>query len=119
MLQQAGFKLALDKSDTVNDIAQSKEYLGFILDSTSMTVHVPDSKLTRVQDALAAELSAAGSWRKAKEVASTVGRLIALEPALGPVVQLLTRVVQRDLLATVEIGGWSTSLKVSTLGLET
>ena len=46
-------------------------------------------------------------------MASVLGKLLALEPAVGPVVQLLTRVAQRDLSESVEIGGWSTKMKCS------
>ena len=106
ILQKAGFKLALDKSDTKDTITQSKEYLGFTLHSQDMTITVPDKKKCKVKQVLEEEIAAVGKWRKAKDVASTVGKVIALEPALGPVVQLLTRVIQRDLTAAVDIAGW-------------
>ena len=53
-----------------------------------------------------------GRWRKAKEIALTIGKLVALEPALGPVVQLLSRSLQYVLAEAVEEGGWKSSLPV-------
>ena len=37
---------------------------------------------------------------------------------MGPVVQLLSRTVQRDLSAAVEIAGWKTKLKLSTQAIQ-
>ena len=95
ILQAAGFKLAPGKSDDTFSIHQRKEYLGFILDSTDMTVQLPTKKLSAVKELLAAEMLQKGRWRSAKDIASLVGKILALEPATAPVVQLLTRVVQR------------------------
>jgi hypothetical protein len=38
VFQQAGFRVAVEKSDKLGDSAQRKEYLGFIIDTCDMTV---------------------------------------------------------------------------------
>ena len=62
---------------------------------------------------IAEELQMAGKWRKVKKLASLVGKVIALEPAIGPVAQLLTRSAQSDIAGAVQLAGWKTSTKVS------
>jgi hypothetical protein len=60
-----------------------------------MTIHVPEAKLTRVKGILKTFL--AKPLGKVREVASVIGKLIALEPALGRLILVGTR------LATIEI----------------
>ena len=50
---------------------------------------------------------------EAKAAASVVGKIIALEPALGPVIQLLTRMLQMDLADAVDRAGWSEKFEIS------
>jgi hypothetical protein len=45
----AGFVIAIEKSDRVGDSSQRKEYLGFIIDTSALTVEVPQQKLLRVK----------------------------------------------------------------------
>jgi hypothetical protein len=77
----AGFSVSAAKSDAVGDADRSKEYLGFIIDSESMSVAVPGHKLERVLSAFDSFLLS--PWHSCREVASIVGRLCSLEPALG------------------------------------
>jgi hypothetical protein len=42
---EAGFTVAEEKSDKLGDSAQRKEYLGFVIDTNEMSVHVPERKL--------------------------------------------------------------------------
>ena len=44
VLKSAGFKLAVDKSDTYESVGQVKEYLGFEINTVSMQVSVPERK---------------------------------------------------------------------------
>ena len=50
---------------------------------------------------------------KAKRVAKVVGKAISLQPALGPIIQLLTHSAQSKLAAAVDKWGWSTKLRLS------
>jgi hypothetical protein len=48
LLVSAGFFILLAKSDGPKDAARSKEYLGFIIHTSDMSVHVPSHKMVRV-----------------------------------------------------------------------
>ena len=50
VLTQAGFIISTSKSDSPSDVSQVKCHLGFIVDSVSMTVLAPASK---IQDIIA------------------------------------------------------------------
>jgi hypothetical protein len=49
---KAGFTIAKEKSDKLGSAAQIKEYLGFEINTLSMTVHVPTAKLDRTKSIL-------------------------------------------------------------------
>ena len=110
---RAGFVIAVDKTDTAESISQTKAYLGFVIDSASMTVSASDRKLSSVQGAIGALLLHPSSV-PAKELASVIGKVIALEPAFGPLVHLLTRTAQQELAVTVQTKGWKARVEVTT-----
>jgi hypothetical protein len=89
MFVVAGFTVAAEKSDKVGDSSQEKEYLGFMIDTMSMMVHVPKLKLERILYHLTIFLKA--KQYKVCDVTSMVGKLVALEPALGWSVLIGTR----------------------------
>ena len=109
---RAGFVIAIDKTDTPDTISQQKQYLGFIIDSTAMRVTASSRKLTSVRDAISALLCHPGK-APAKEVASVIGKVIALEPAFGSVVHLLTRTAQQELSLAVQLFNWKTRVFLS------
>jgi hypothetical protein len=93
--EAAGFTIAYEKSDQPGQSDTKKEYLDFCIDSKTMTIHVPETKLARIKGILKAFL--ANPVGKVQEVASVIGKLIALEPALGRSILVGTR------LATIAI----------------
>jgi hypothetical protein len=86
---EAGFTVAEEKLDKLGDSAQRKEYLGFIIDTNEMSVHVPEQKLVRVLQLLGDFLTARD--HRVRDIASLVGKLISLEPALGRSVLIGTK----------------------------
>jgi hypothetical protein len=50
--EKAGFTLAAEKSDVFRVSAQQKEYLGFLINTATMSVEVPGPKLDRVSELL-------------------------------------------------------------------
>ena len=94
-LERTGFKLATDKSDTGFTVAQTKEYLGFCIDAQKMQVYAPKRKMDQIKEMIATELKMEreGQWRKVKGLALLAGKVIAIEPAIGPAAQLLTSVI--------------------------
>ena len=112
-LRQAGFVISEDKTDSADTVSQIKLYLGFVVDSRTMTLRITEEKLRDVRQALEVVTKAEGSVR-AKRVAKAIGKLIAAEPALGPTVQLLSRAAQSELAAATEQAGWGAQLQLST-----
>ncbi len=53
----------------------------------------------------------------AKELAGTLGKMVATEPALGPVVIMTARAAYIELDAAVQERGWGTHLTMSTESL--
>ena len=110
--KRAGFVISEEKSDTAESVAQQKAYLGFVIDSVTMTVAATDRKLESVRQAID-QLLLHPATAPAKEVASVVGKMAALQPAFGPVVQLLARTAQQDLSAAVDASGWRSRVLLS------
>ena len=59
-----------------------------------------------------------GTWRRAKKLASLAGKIVTIEPAIGPAAQLLTRALQKDISTAVDMGGWRTKTKLAAESLE-
>jgi hypothetical protein len=91
----AGFVIAIEKLDIVGDSSQRKEYLGFIINTSALTVEVPQQKLLRVKSIL--DLFLAMPRHKVRDIASAVGKLNALEPAFGKAIYVAT------MLATIAV----------------
>ena len=109
---RAGFVIATDKTDTADSIAQSKPYLGFVIDAQSMVVTATERKMDTVRHSIEGLLLHPDTV-SAKELASVIGKIVALDPAFGSVVQLLTRTAQQELSATVADGGWRRRVRIS------
>lgn len=109
---KAGFVIATDKTDTAATVSQSKAYLGFITDADKMCVFASDRKLSSVQAAIEALLLHPDTV-PAKELASVIGKAVALEPAFGSVVHLLTRTAKQELSSVVQHGGWKKRVSIT------
>ena len=111
VLAQAGFVISTQKSDSPSDVSQLKKHLGFLVNSVTMTVSASSNKFeaiaTLVQDTLSLP-----SY-PAKQVAKLTGKLIALYPAMGPIVHVLARLAQSELAAFTERHSWSAHMKLS------
>jgi hypothetical protein len=69
LFKSAGFIIAEENSDPVGASAQRKEYLGFLIDTASMTVEVPELKMSRIRKLL--ELFLTSNSHKVREIASS------------------------------------------------
>jgi hypothetical protein len=107
VFQRAGFMVAVEKSDKLGDSAQRKEYLGFIIDTCDMTVHLPEQKLRRVLDISSNFLRR--RRHKVRDVASLVGKLVSLEPALGRLILVGTHLATIAIVAVTD--GWMQTRK--------
>ena len=111
VLKQAGFVISEDKADSTDMVSQTKEYLGFIIDSLQMIVSAPQRKIDECRSLLIEAVREAEM--PAKKLAKALGKVLALEIATGPVVQLLSRVAQAELAETVEAAHWSVTVRLS------
>jgi len=89
LLQNCGWQLAQGKCDTA--VGQVKGYLGFIIDTRSMTVSVSEAKFRRLKGLLQSALMA--EVLPIKEVVKVAGTLESMKPAFGPVVQICSKSV--------------------------
>jgi hypothetical protein len=99
--EKAGFVISREKSDSLGSSSQRKEYLGFIINTATLTVEVPKPKLDRIGKLLKAFLLS--PRHKVMEVASIVGKLISLEPALGRSIMVCTRLATIEVVAATEV----------------
>jgi hypothetical protein len=95
-LKAAGWQISYEKSFTPEQAAQRIEFLGVEIDSVGMNVFAPKAKLEKIKEILKKVVNGR-AFMKIKELASIVGKFIALEKAFGPAVLVGTR------MATIQI----------------
>jgi hypothetical protein len=118
LFKAAGFVIAEEKSDPLGASAQRKKYLGFLIDTASMTVEVPELKMSRIRKLL--EIFLTSNSHKVREIASMVRKLNALEPALGKSVFVGTRLATIAVVIDTEVSDaikrrknpWESKLKL-------
>ena len=111
VFRKAGFVISVEKSDEFSDISQQKLYLGFIMDSVTMTASASADKLSSMSSFICHKLSC--SRISVKDLARIAGRLASLRPALGPLVLLVTRSSYAAIESHVDSFGWSGFLRIS------
>jgi hypothetical protein len=97
----AGFLVAKEKSDAPGCSAQRKEYLGFVIDTDTLSVEVPKQKMDRIKQILTEFFKS--PRHKVRTVASVLGKLISLEPALGKSVLVGTRLATIAVVVATEV----------------
>ncbi len=113
VLRNSGWILEPKKSDKKEDINQSKEYLGFIIDTNSMAVRLQEAKKRRILQRIWETISHGSKPIPAKELAGTLGKMVATEPALGPIVVMTARASYAVLEEATQKRGWDTKLILS------
>ena len=111
-LDRAGFVISKEKTDSEETVGQVKVYLGFEVDSIKMQVRVKKEKIDDAKEAIRAVASEQAGAKKAKLVARAIGKVVAMETAMGPVVQLLSRCAQAELAQATE-ESWSGTMQLS------
>lgn len=101
IFEAARFTVSKEKSDKLGNLAQRKEKLGFVIDTKEITIHMPVLKLARVLKILQEFLSKRRHW--VRDVASVVGKLIVLEPAVGRSVLIETRLATIAIVAATDV----------------
>jgi hypothetical protein len=99
--EKAGFVISREKSDFFGSSSQRKEYLGFTIDTATLTVEVPKPNLDRIRKLL--KTFWMSPRHKVREVASILGKLISLEPALGRSIMVCTSFLTIEVVAATEV----------------
>jgi hypothetical protein len=116
--KKSGWTLELKKSDGEGEASLSKSYLGFLIDTNSMTVRLEEAKKARILKQIWEIITAASRTILAKELAAILGKVVATKPALGQVVIMVARAGYADLEEATQKGGWSSSLVMSQASLD-
>ncbi len=111
VIDKAGWQLALDKSDGPMEAAKQKRYLGFLIDSDSMSVHCPEKKIAKVSGLLKNALEV--NSLPVKSLSSLLGHIISLLPSHGASTRICTRSSYAVLEPHVESHGWNGSVSWS------
>ena len=106
------------KSDGKGDASQTKEYLGFIIDTTTMSIRLNEIKKQLILKQVLLTIEHGRIPMAAKELAGILGKIVATEPALGPIVIMAARAAYSDLDAAVVKRGWGTKLITSKEALD-
>ena len=117
VLKKTGWILEVTKSDHEGDASQSKYYLDFIVDTSTMTVRLGEAKKNRILQVLET-VSYGHKPIFAKDLAGTLGKMVATEPALGPVVIMAARASYIDQYVATRDKGWGTRLTMSKESLD-
>ena len=112
-LRQAGWIIALKKSDSIHTVSQNKNYLGFQIDSQSMRVYLQPQKQQDLIDVVTSLLNAGNTLVKAKFLAKVLGKMISCSPALGNIPLIFARQGYFALEQAVEQHGWSTKVQIT------
>jgi hypothetical protein len=118
VLNKAGWILETRKSDEEGDASQIKKHLGFIIDTSSMTVRLGEPKKQRTLHKVWETISYGLKLIPARKLAGTLGKIVSTEPALGPVVIMAARASYIDLDEAIQERGWNTQLKISRESLD-
>jgi len=113
VLKRSGFIIEFQKSDKKGEASHSKNYLGFIIDTVSMTVRLNEAKRKRIMQQVLDTIAYGSRPISAKELAATLGKMVATEPALGPMVLMAARAGYASLEEATQTRGWSSNLIMS------
>ena len=106
----AGFEIALDKSMQPTAASGRVKYLGFLIDSGSMTISLPSDKIEKADNFLIG--LKLGCSHTVKYWAQFRGYFISLKPALGNRVFISTRAIANAVARHVVKFGWGGKKKL-------
>ena len=112
-LQKSGWTIAKAKSDTIHSISQSKEYLGFIIDSADMKIFMKPQKILVLRKLVQECIKNSGKRVKVKFLAKVLGSMIATVPALGDIPKFFARLGYYALESQVELAGWNSLVLIT------
>ncbi len=111
VLYKAGWAIARHKSDMERQASTRKKYLGFFIDSEHMTVSAPAGKLEEIAGMIDEVLQKQAL--NVRQLASVLGKVIALEPSHAMLARISTRAGYELVAAHTEQHGWKGALLVT------
>ena len=111
-LERAGWILESQKSDKEGDASKIKEYLGFVINTATMTVQLKEDRREDIKQQVLTLVQGTRSIH-VKELAKALGKMVATEPALGPMPLMAGRAAYIQLDKTVEEQGWNCNLNLN------
>ena len=112
-LEKAGWTLENLKSDKEGQASTTKEYLGFVIDTVLMTVRLKKERQEDIKQNVETMLKNTKPVH-VKELAKTLGKMVATEPALGSMPLMASRAAYIQLDKKVEERGWNCYLSLDT-----
>lgn len=103
-IAQAGWSIEKEKSDKKDEAGRIKKYLGFLINSESMTVSATDDKLNKVADKLDQVLNA--NTVRVKDLAALLGLIASLEHSHEFLARVSTRSGYSMIANHTEAFGW-------------
>lgn len=103
-ITKAGWAIEESKSDKLAQAATSKTYLGVIIDTQFMVVKMGDEKLRKVEERINQVLQRTKT--PVKQLASTLGLIVSMEPSHGMRARISTRSGYAALGQHTDMFGW-------------
>jgi hypothetical protein len=111
-LQKAGWQIEESKSDAVGGGTKIKEYLGFVINTEDMTVHLTKMKKEKLKKEVQETASASDRVIPIKMLARSLGQMVSALPALGMLPLIFARRGYSELEEKVQKQGWSARIKM-------
>jgi hypothetical protein len=110
VLTKAGWTIEQKKSDSAGDASQEKCYLGFVINTVSLTVRLKTDKKEAIKQSVLKTLDFDNQKIQIRELAKTLGKMVSCEPALGQMPLMAARAAYIQLDQVTEIYGWNGTL---------
>jgi hypothetical protein len=104
VITKAGWAIEKLKSDSPDDAAKVKNYLGFIIDSKEMMVSSPVTKLLKIEELVKDTLRR--QEVPVKHLAKIMGKIISIEPSHGLLARVATRSGYAAIAQHTEENNW-------------
>jgi len=108
VLENAGWQLSREKSDSKGQAAQVKQYLGFIIDTTIMKCFCPESKLSKIEYIVSTILSRDSC--DVRDVSKLAGKISSTFISHGMLARVCLRSTYVAIESHVAVHGWTGSL---------
>ena len=113
VLEKAGWTLEDKKSDKEGQASQVKDYLGFLINTNTMRVQLIGDRKEAIKRNVEQTLANKARPIHVKELAKTLGKMVATEPALGTMALMAARAAYAQLDKVTEEKGWNSFLTMN------